>query len=1075
MACVMNYQHISEPWVLESGERLVHLQSELSCLRRIHEDNMKEIAEKDICITKLQANIQLLQQEGADTLAQLSKLNVRTNELQEELKKKRGAMELEASRKQVERQRRELSELHQKEETLLCETKAKMVHLKDKLRDRFKRRAEEKEARIKQLTDELNGTRQKVENLQAEEAHAKPLDQDVLRISEGMLSDITDALNQTTTNLNADRQQILGQLHHASKDVERLQLELALERRTSEKEIQKREVKICTLMKELTESKGQHSECQKELLRKDRSLEKLREERDELRVLMEDRSRECAHLDRSKAKLEADLALSHDKLHTSHLEVRSRDELILQLRAEMKTAEQTHRGTQKQVTALEEEVRHLNCTIRAHKEEACQLSEKVSDIEHLKEQKEKEQQQLQEQLCIKEQQADTVEKKLKKEKEEVELLNQQLKESKDELKEANLHTQEQKETAAIFKQKYAAAIEKARRVQEHVERLEEELRYSQEQLRESQLAASSLKEELAELECRYQEKVGQWENSQEALDQLTDELQASHNLLRESEQKVEHFKSLMRSLQEQMDTLNQQKLAVECDLQLYRLSHSHSDEEYLSLGRLRQQLQKRCAAQVEHLAVCENAILQMKSELERQVQEKVGLKQSLAASQQTHRRNQKQLEQEVIRSKQEVASLELELANTQKVQVTLIRQSDEELKEARQESARKSREVDVERRKAQMLQEALHKEQEKLQSAIRENETLSTLIGKLRKELEELRSSHQVTVEELAAHAEEVRRMEGCLNEGKLAGEKIRSMAAGLKKELTEAVHQKLTAEREKQDALDQVITLRSELEGTRSDNAKLLHESQLVVTNVNLWITEQKASSESIIAQIKAQNKALLIITKEKECLQEANDTLKAEVKRLKEVVDEKEKDMELFKAHLRDWGVQQDRKTMEKKGCVALNLSKLEDMQTRLQSNLEAIGMLNQQLGNLSQENKRLRRQLEEERSMHRQVERSGPLPPPPTTAIHLPLSLSVSPPICASLPSSLGLPHLLSIVPVTGDTNGTQTKPSTVGVERPGESKASDKASLIRPSSKCASPPLWKMPGLRGQAGIRQNEAP
>ncbi|XP_039900187.1 golgin subfamily A member 6-like protein 6 isoform X3 [Simochromis diagramma] len=940
--------------VLESGERLVHLQSELSCLRRIHEDNMKEIAEKDICITKLQANIQLLQQEGADTLAQL-----------------------EASRKQVERQRRELSELHQKEETLLCETKAKMVHLKDKLRDRFKRMAEEKETRIKQLTDELNGTRQKM---------------------------------------------------------------------------QKREVKICTLMKELTESKGQHSECQKELLRKDRSLEKLREERDELRVLMEDRSKECAHLDRSKAKLEADLALSH-KLHTSHLEVRSRDELILQLRAEMKTAEQKHRGTQKQVTALEEEVRHLNCTIRAHKEEACQLSEKVSDIEHLREQKEKEQQQLQEQLRIKEQQADTVEKKLNKEKEEVELLNQQLKESKDELKEANLHTQEQKETAAIFKQKYTAAIEKARRVQEHVERLEEELQYSQEKLRESQLAASSLKEELAELERRYQEKVGQWENSQEALDQLTDELQASHNLLRESEQKLEHFKNLMRSLQEQMDTLNQQKLAVECDLQLYRRSHSHSDEEYLSLGRLRQQLQKRCAAQVEHLAVCENTILQMKSELERQVQEKVGLKPSLAASQQTHRSNQKQLEQEVIRSKQEVASLELELANAQKVQVTLLRQSDEELKEARQESARKSREVDAERRKAQMLQEALHKEQQKLQSAIRENETLSTLIGKLRKELEELHSSHQVTVEELAARAEEVRRMEGCLNEGKLAEEKIRSMAAGLKKELTEAVHQKLTAEREKQDALDQVITLRSELEGTRSDNAKLLHESQLVMTNVNLWITEQKASSESIIAQIKAQNKALLVITKEKECLQEANDTLKAEVKRLKEAVDEKEKDMELFKAHLRDWGVQQDRKTMEKKGCVALNLSKIEDMQTRLQSNLEAIGMLNQQLGNLSQENKRLRRQLEEERSMHRQVERSGPLPPPPTTTIHLPLSLSVSPPICASLPSSLGLPRLLSIVPVTGDTNGTQTKPTTVRVERPGESKASDKASLIRPSSKCA----------------------
>lgn len=30
-------------------------------------------------------------------------------------------------------------------------------------------------------------------------------------------------------------------------------------------QIQKREVKICTLMKELAESKGQHSECQKEV------------------------------------------------------------------------------------------------------------------------------------------------------------------------------------------------------------------------------------------------------------------------------------------------------------------------------------------------------------------------------------------------------------------------------------------------------------------------------------------------------------------------------------------------------------------------------------------------------------------------------------------------------------------------------------------------------------------------------------------------------------------------------------------------------------------------------------------
>ncbi|CAK6951862.1 LOW QUALITY PROTEIN: myosin-11-like [Scomber scombrus] len=194
--------------------------------------------------------------------------------------------------------------------------------------------------------------------------------------------------------------------------------------------------------------------------------------------------------------------------------------------------------------------------------------------------------------------------------------------------------------------------------------------------------------------------------------------------------------------------------------------------------------------------------------------------------------------------------------------------------------------------------------------------------------------------------------MAGCLNEGKLAEEKIRSMvvrleteAAELRKNLQQAVDQKLKAEREKQDAQDQVDTLRSELEVMWSDNTNLRHESQLVMDNVNRWITEQKNSNESLTAQMKAQNKMLLIITEEKAHLQEANDTLKVEVKRLREVVDEKEREMGRFKAQIRDRGARQDETTMEKQGCVALNLSKIEDMQTRLRSNLEAIRMLNQQ----------------------------------------------------------------------------------------------------------------------------------
>ncbi|KAF3836028.1 hypothetical protein F7725_028586 [Dissostichus mawsoni] len=844
----------------------------------------------------------------------------------------------------------------------------------------FERRMEEKEERNNHLTEELNTARLKMKEreedvvglratqdslkgtLALKEKHTQQLLHDNTQLKESLsslqskLQTTSETLDQTKRSLDTEQQQIQEQLHHANKARKHLQQELTHARHTAEKK--KREMKTCALAKQL-------SECQEELLQKDKALEELCEEREELRAKMEDRSRECVHLHQTRERLEADLALSHEKIHNSHLEVRSRDQFILQLRAEMKTAEQKHQREQEQVAALEGEVRHLKHKVRGHHEEKFQLIEKVRDIERLVDQKEKEQQQLHEQLHDGQQQVETFEGKLKKQEVETELLHEQLRGAKEELKDASLQAQEQKETAAIFRQKYTAAMEKVHRVQGQVEHLEEELQYSQHQLRDSKLATDSVREELADMAQRYQEKVNQWENSQEALDQLMDELQANQHLLRESEQKEDHLKGLIGSLQEQKDALKQQKLMLECDLKLFQQSHSHSDEEYLHQVKHHQQLQKRCTEQVERLA---------------RAQEKVCLKRSLLASHHTHMSDRSQLEQEAIHLKKEVTRVELELADTQKVHVALLRQSEEELKEAR-------REVEVQREEAQRLQEEILKEEEKRRSAIREKQSLSACVRQLSREMEELRSKQQVTEEELAARAEEARRMEGCLNEGKLAEGKIRSVAVRLESEVLElrrnlqqAVDHKLEAEREKQEAQEQ------------------------------LCIDRIRASNESLSAQMKAQNKMLLILTEEKAHLQGANDTLKAEVKRLKEAVDKKQRDMERFKARIGDQGIRQDDRTLEKQGCVAQNLSKMEDIQTRLRSNLEAVGMLNQQLTSLSRENKRLRRQLEEEKSKRRQVA----LPPPPpsqqSSSVHLP------PP-----PPPLGLDT------VTGDIDGilTQTK--------------------------------------------------
>lgn len=108
--------------------------------------------------------------------------------------------------------------------------------------------------------------------------------------------------------------------------------------------------------------------------------------------------------------------------------------------------------------------------------------------------------------------------------------------------------------------------------------------------------------------------------------------------------------------------------------------------------------------------------------------------------------------------------------------------------------------------------------------------------------------------------------------------------------------------------------------------------------------------------------------------------------------------------------------------------------------------------QLNALSGENKRLRRQLEEERSMRLH-------PPPPTSqqcsSVHLPFSLRARPPppsTSTSLPSSLRPPHPLSLDTATRDIEGilTQTELSQAVLERPGESRALGEAFWIRPTA-------------------------
>ncbi|XP_067088114.1 rootletin-like [Osmerus mordax] len=683
---------------------------------------------------------------------------------------------------------------------------------------------------------------------------------------------------------------------------------------------------------------------------------------------------------------------------------------------------------------------------------------------------------------------------LKKRNAEIILLHKQLASVQEDLKETSSRAEEQVDLAAIFRQKYSAAMEKAQRRQGQRDGLEEELRSCQQQLGEAKREVGGIKAELAEMKGRYQEKLGQWESSEEALEQLTDELQSNQSALRESQERVGQCEGLIAALQQQLDSVTQQVGQCEGSLRSYQRKHSYSDEEFCSLQKHRQLLQRRCTEQAERLAECQQSLIQARAEglhqteeLQRQTQERAGLEHSLqslhldlAASHHTHMAKHTHLQQEVTCLQQEVTRLGLELDTARNSCFEKEQRCEEDLKETRACLERRSRELEEAREEAQ-------REERDRRSTDQQNQRLRCHIRQHREEIGELRTLHTHSVVELAASEDEVRRLEGCASEGRQAEEKRRATverleqrAQQLRQALQQTAEETVNTHRDKllaqqqgkhyeglvgeqtseleamavrvgelgarlaltehsntdmrlkltssesalSQAQEKLDFLQLELEGARSDSAHLHQESQLVMSQVNLWVKEQRVTSESLAAQIRAQNKVLILITEEKELLEQANDSLKQDLRMLREELEEREREAGLWKVQDEKKASKQQQET-ERESCVLHNLSRLQEMQARLQVNLEAIAVLNQQLSVLGGENKALHRQLEEERSMRRRAEHHQQ----PSTHHQQPHP---------NEPPSL-LPHSLCPSPGEHHAELTRAELSMRGPQDPGEPQA------------------------------------
>ncbi|GAA6072883.1 trichohyalin, partial [Tachysurus ichikawai] len=98
--------------------------------------------------------------------------------------------------------------------------------------------------------------------------------------------------------------------------------------------------------------------------------------------------------------------------------------------------------------------------------------------------------------------------------------------------------------------------------------------------------------------------------------------------------------------------------------------------------------------------------------------------------------------------------------------------------------------------------------------------------------------------------------------------------------------------------SVSEVEVLRQALSDARTDSSRLHRESELVVTNVNQWVKEQKQANEKLGLKIRDQSKRIIHLTAEKDHLQENVEKLQAEIRRLRTEVDEQRMKAERYKA---------------------------------------------------------------------------------------------------------------------------------------------------------------------------------
>ncbi|XP_058232560.1 plectin-like isoform X2 [Hemibagrus wyckioides] len=665
-------------------------------------------------------------------------------------------------------------------------------------------------------------------------------------------------------------------------------------------EIHQTDSRPSAAQKRLRETKKQLSELKKE---KQKEVEKLREETAKHEALMKEQAEELQRATSEKRNLELELTVVTEKHRTAQHEASSRDQVILQLRAELRVSLEKNHGVQEELGLQEAEVSRLNEKVRKQQVHLQELREMCRHGNARMDSEQHKAQQLQSQLQLTQQQ-------LKRQAENVERLQGELTASQlDHAADAERWTQRNLLLHKEVQQLQEQNLQHTQILREHGEKLAE-----------AEHTQHLAQEKVMEYEEILKKRDAEIKLLSQRLEEVEDEVQKSRNSSQSHRSALEIFKQKYTTAMEKVQQLQVQVQRVEEEAELSHKQMLEARAEVCSLTAEMSSLESRYEHKAKQAALTEEAMELLTDELQEALD---GLK----SREERNLHREEEMEDQQKRVEKEVALVRAELQNTSLTLQTRneeLQKVHEEMRKVTEEMNQKEKENRVMRYELQQLghqlQQLLSFFTESADAVLEQEDSALFLPSFLRKTKQQLNDNPEEK-EDIPQHT----RLQWTVEE--LRAE-VQVFLRSVKKAVEAEVQRRLVCEAagERDQAREQLQQLKRNLEETRAENFHLHQEREQLVTNINLWITKHKAANESLAARIKRQNELLTSISleREKECKNRMDD-----------------------------------------------NLSEIDDIRSRLWSNLQTVTLLNQQLSSMSEENKRNKKLLENEQKRRSHLE--------------------------------------------------------------------------------------------------------